>query len=140
MDAFGKPTRTAGAGEQVEEEVGVVLIERPQSLRDDLDRMLLFPNPPRLVGEWPDLPQCQATFGRDPGLVTISQPGGSDITLLVEALDAIPYIPQLKPGPVGDVSLIDEARRVARQVVACLKDEELRPAQHDPLREAIKRQ
>jgi len=58
----------------------------------------------------------------------------------VEALDAIPYIPQLKPGPVGDVSLIDEARRVARQVVACLKDEELRPAQHDPLREAIKRQ
>ena len=52
MNAVRQPVRTAGAGEEFEEEVGVVLIERPQALGDDFDRMLLFPKPARLIGEW----------------------------------------------------------------------------------------
>jgi hypothetical protein len=69
MDAFRKPIRTAWAGEEFEEEVFVLGIERPQALRDDSYwrwlsynsvslitparkfRMLLHTNPTRERGE-----------------------------------------------------------------------------------------
>ena len=37
-DALGQAVAVARAGQQLQEEVGVVLVERPQSLGDDLDR------------------------------------------------------------------------------------------------------
>ena len=49
-EALGQAVAVARAGQQLEEEVGVVLVERPQPLGDDLDGPAVGVGPPGVVG------------------------------------------------------------------------------------------
>ena len=79
----GSPSAT-GAGEQLEEEVGVVLVEGPQALRDDLDAS--WGGLVSIVADDRRPPEFLAAFGCDVGAVSAHPDGPLNALFPFESL------------------------------------------------------
>jgi hypothetical protein len=90
----------AGAGEKLEEEVGVVLVERSQALGDDLDASWggLVP----VVDDDRRPPEFLAAFGCDVGAVSAIPERPLDAFFLSEGLQAVPNLVDGELGDLGD--------------------------------------
>ena len=135
VDALGEPVGASGAGEQFEEEIGVVLVEGSQALGDDPD-LDLVPGPGgrrrrflRILGQFLTPPRRDCRLER-----AVDQRGEIDVAVPIQSPKAILNRPQPHPGLPGDVGIEDEPVAISGQFVARREDQPLRSGGHGCLR------
>ena len=121
VDALGQPVRMAGAGEKLEEEVGVVLVEGPQALGDDLDKLLLSQCGPRSVPQRTESAQFGPSLRRDYRFQSIRllYPEEVDKPLFLQVAKMVANILLEHLGMLGDIGIEYATILIVGQFLTC---------------------